>query len=72
MFCSDVDWTRSVIACPVNVDAKIMEELHHRCVAVLSCDASRDLIGEMCFWLFKIRPHLVQQPARAQTIRCDF
>ena len=36
--CSAVNWAISVIGCPVDIGAKIIEELHHRCVALISCD----------------------------------
>ena len=53
--------THSVIACPVDVGAEIMEELNHRCVAVISCYTGRSC-SNLRLWLIKVRPHLVQQP----------
>ena len=36
--CSDVNWTPSVIGYPVDVGAKVVEELHHGCVALGGCE----------------------------------
>ena len=61
LLCSGVNWTPSVIGCPVNIGSKVIEELHHRCATVLSCytGRSRSLSGAR---FLKIRALPVQQP----------
>ena len=45
----------------MNVGTKVIEELHHFSVAVLSCDTSWSSSIRRVL-LIKVRPHLVQQP----------